>query len=130
MKKLLCLIAFIYCLCLGIILLGTITAHAGKVTKVTWDAPTTNADGSPLDDLAGYKVNCAPNISVDVGNVTFANISGIITSDGLFPCHVTAYDVWNNESVPSNIVEVLRRNGNFFKRDDVAPNAPLNVNAN
>src|SRR4030067_1427045 len=25
-------------------------------TMLTWDAPTTNTDGSPLTDLAGYKI--------------------------------------------------------------------------
>ena len=27
---------------------------------LTWDAPTTNTDGSPLDDLAGYMIEWGP----------------------------------------------------------------------
>ena len=38
-----------------IILTSAVTVFAGDAT-LAWDPPTTNADGSPLTDLAGYKI--------------------------------------------------------------------------
>jgi hypothetical protein len=29
---------------------------SGTTATLTWDAPTTNADGTPLTDLAGYRI--------------------------------------------------------------------------
>ena len=48
--------------------------------RLAWDAPTTNVDGSPLTDLAGYKVYYGTNsgsykVSIDVGNVTTTTVS-------------------------------------------------------
>ncbi|HZX49313.1 MAG TPA: fibronectin type III domain-containing protein, partial [Nitrospirota bacterium] len=53
---------------------ATTAARAGQAI-LTWDPPTTNSDGSPLTDLAGYKVYYGPtsgNYSavIDVANVT------------------------------------------------------------
>ncbi len=36
-----------------------VTAFAGTIT-LAWDAPTTNTDGTPLTDLAGYKIYYGP----------------------------------------------------------------------
>ena len=54
-------------------------------TTLTWNAPTTNIDGSPLTDLAGYKVYHSQASGVytdidskDVGNVTSINIQNTI----------------------------------------------------
>ena len=107
-------------------------AEAGQVTKLVWTAPTTNEDGSPLTDLAGYKIYCGVaatsppyTISKDVGNVAnylLANIG--FAADGMFKCVATAYDVWNNESAYSNSVEVLRSSGSFFGQDNIKPSSP------
>jgi hypothetical protein len=42
---------------------------------LSWDAPTTNADGTPLTDLTGYKIYSGTGTgnytqTIDVGNVT------------------------------------------------------------
>src|SRR2546426_6988129 len=42
-------------LALGAVLLATNPGHAG-ILDATWTAPTTNTDGSPLTDLASYRV--------------------------------------------------------------------------
>ncbi|MEW6417438.1 MAG: fibronectin type III domain-containing protein [Nitrospirota bacterium] len=74
---------------------------------LTWDAPTTNADGTPLTDLGGYKIyygTSSGNYSVviDVGNVTTYKIEGL--SPGIYYFAVTAYDTSGNESEYSNEV--------------------------
>jgi hypothetical protein len=76
--------------------------------NLAWDAPTTNVDGSPLTDLAGYKVNVgtAPrtyNGSIDVGNVTAYPLTGLPTGQTYYIA-VTAYDTSGNESTYSNEV--------------------------
>ena len=81
-------------------------------TTLTWDAPTTNIDGSPLTDLAGYKVYHSQTSGVytdtdsqDVGNVTSINIQNTIGNlKGNYCFVVTAYDVALNESDYSNEV--------------------------
>ena len=81
-------------------------------TTLTWDAPTTNIDGSPLTDLAGYKVYHSQASGVytdtdskDVGNVTSINIQNTIGNlKGNWCFVVTAYDIALNESDYSNEV--------------------------
>jgi len=87
----------------------TIQASFSPLTQVTlsWDAPTTNTDGTSLTDLAGYKVyygaaSRSYSQVIDVSNTntyTFANLS-----DGTFYFAVTAYDMSGNESGYSNEV--------------------------
>ena len=80
---------------------------AGSAT-LTWDPPTTNADGTPLTDLSGYKLyygtasrSYAQN--VNVGNVTTYTVNNL--TDGItYYFAVTAYDTANNESSYSNEV--------------------------
>jgi len=66
-----------------------------------WDAPTKNIDGTPLEDLAGYKVYFGTEskkytASYDVKNVTTYNIDNL--PDGQYYFVVTAYDTSGNES--------------------------------
>ena len=69
---------------------------------LSWDAPSTNEDGTPLTDLAGYKIyygtasgNYTQNI--DVGNVTTYPVTNL--TDGLtYYFVVTAYNTPRNES--------------------------------
>ncbi|MBI5286287.1 MAG: PKD domain-containing protein [Deltaproteobacteria bacterium] len=81
--------------------------HAGQAI-LSWDPPTTNADGTPLTDLAGYKLyyGTAPgnySQSIDVGNVTTYTINNLI--DGFtYYFAVTSYDTSGNESSYSNEV--------------------------
>ena len=83
----------------------------GPDVALQWDAPTTNADGTPLTDLAGYRVYCSSIqgdysgvTPIDVGNTTSITFNNL--ADGTDYCVVTAYDVSGNESGYSN--EVVR----------------------
>ncbi len=78
---------------------GTGTAVLG------WDAPTTNVDGSSLDDLAGYKIyvgTAAGNYAatLDVGNVTDFSMDNLVP--GTYYFAVTAYNTSGMESSYSN----------------------------
>ena len=95
-------------------------SYAGEAT-LSWDAPTTNEDGTPLEDLAGYKVyrGTAPRTygtPVDVGNVLSHNIIGL--GEGTHYFAVTAYDTSGNESKYSNEVS---------KTIKVTPGCPGNL---
>jgi hypothetical protein len=71
---------------------------------MNWDPPTENADGTPLDDLAGYRIyygtaspldrNTSP--SVDAGFTTSYTVSGL--DAGTYYFAATAYDSLGNES--------------------------------
>jgi len=97
----------LYALFIIVISLNASTAFSNLVA-LSWDAPTTNADGTPLADLAGYKVyygNCSGNYSqnIDVGNVPTYTVDNL--TDGLtYYFAVTAYDTSGNESRYSNEV--------------------------
>jgi len=79
-------------------------------TTLSWDAVTTNEDGSPATDLAGYKVYYAQTSGAytntnmkDVGKVLTAVIATTIGNlKGNWCFVVTAYDVVGNESDFSN----------------------------
>jgi hypothetical protein len=81
------------------------SAFAGFAT-ISWDPPVTNADGTPVNDLAGYKIyygtspgNYSQNI--DVGNVTTYTVTNL--PEGITYYFVaTAYDIARNESADSN----------------------------
>ncbi len=81
--------------------------YSGQAT-LSWDPPTTNADGTPLTDLAGYKIYYGTSSNnyfqnIDVGNVTTYTIDNL--TDGLTYYFVaTAYDTSGNESQYSNEV--------------------------
>jgi len=97
-------------------------AFAADVS-LSWDAPTTNEDGTPLTDLAGYTVyygiesaNYTENI--DVGNVLTYTVTNL--SDGTYYFAVTAYDTSGNESDYSNEVN---------ESIVIAPAAPVLRNA-
>ena len=75
----------------------------GFSLTLEWNAPTTDAVGRPLDDLAGYRLYYSPDPPteadaqmVDVGNVTRYTVSGLAAGDYLFA--VTAVDEDGNES--------------------------------
>ncbi len=79
---------------------GAGTATVDSVT-LSWDASTTNSDGSPLTDLAGYKIHYGMSSNnytqvVDIGNFTGAAINNL--SPGTWCFSVTAYDASGNES--------------------------------
>ena len=72
---------------------------------LSWTAPTTNEDGSPLEDLAGFRLYYGNESGdylyvTDVGNYTTVEIDDL--SDDTWYVTVTAYDVFGNESEYSN----------------------------
>jgi hypothetical protein len=74
---------------------------------LAWNAPTTNTDGTPLTDLAGYKVYYGTSSgnytrAIDVGNVETYKIEGL--QSGTYYFATTAYDKSGNESDYSNEV--------------------------
>lgn len=80
---------------------------AGTAT-LSWTAPTTNADGTTLTDLAGYKVYYGTTSgnysqSVDIGNLTAYQVINL-TDGATYYFAVTAYDTSANESSFSNEV--------------------------
>lgn len=89
----------------------TIPAYAS--TLFTWTPPTTNQDGSPLGDLAGYKIYCGTvsgnySITKDINNPTTPEypINQVVSVDGVYYCAMTAYDTSKNESNFSNEISV------------------------
>ncbi|NIS75028.1 MAG: hypothetical protein GTO08_07065 [Deltaproteobacteria bacterium] len=73
--------------------------------NLTWEAPATNVDGTPVTDLAGFKIYIGPSSgsytdSIDVGNVYTYTLEDL-PSGTLYFC-VTAYDTMGNESDFSN----------------------------
>jgi List-Bact-rpt repeat protein len=90
-----------------IVFMHAVTAFAGTVT-LHWDAPTTNTDGTPLTDLAGYIIYYGPTSgnytnSLDVGNVMTSVVNNL--TDGLTNYFtVIAYNSAGVESSFSNEV--------------------------
>lgn len=97
--------------------------------RFTWTAPTNNTDGTPLTDLAGYKLykSSTPEIGYSQEGPDIVGTPPPITvdwnpttpTDGTFYFVVTAFDVSGNESGRSNEVSV--------KYDNIAPGAPGNL---
>lgn len=93
-----------------------------------WDAPTTNTDGSVLDDLDGYAIYqrlftgvfdfTSPLVVVDATQTTY-QVTGL--GDGHFVWVVRAVDVDGNESESSNEASVAIV---------LAPNPPTNLRVN
>jgi PKD repeat protein len=103
------------------LILMAASLHAASV-RLTWTPPTTNANGTPLNDLAGYKVYHGSSsgqytASVDVGDVTSYTLSGL-TSGRLYYIAVTASDTSGNESAYSDEIPVT-------PTDTPPPGAPV-----
>ena len=100
-------VSLIYLIFMMVIFLNVPFVFPYSVT-LSWNAPTKNADGTPLVDLAGYKVyyrNSSGDYSqsINAGNVTTKTVNNL--TDGLdYYFAVTAYDISGNESGYSNEV--------------------------
>ncbi|GBE40547.1 exoglucanase B precursor [bacterium BMS3Bbin09] len=86
---------------------------------LSWDPSTTNADGTQLNDLAGYKVYYGTGSgnysgSVDVGNVLTYQVNNL-SSGVAYYFATTAYDTADNESQYS--AEISRT----FSGNDITP---------
>ena len=104
----------------GLILAGVVIdgarADAASVS-VTWDAPTTNVDGTPLTDLAGYRIYLAPatptcpgtsfvsasspTSTPSAGQAVSSRIIGL-TAGATYFARVSAVDTTGNESACSS----------------------------
>ncbi|MGQ9591585.1 MAG: choice-of-anchor D domain-containing protein [Planctomycetota bacterium] len=83
-------------------------AQGTRAVTLAWDPPTTNEDGSPLDDLAGFKLyygtaSYTYSIVLDVGNATEHSL---YLAPGRYYFAATAYDLSGNESDFSLELEV------------------------
>ena len=81
------------------------TAQAADAS-LSWTAPTTHTDGTPLTDLAGYKVHIGSasrqyDQKLDVGKATNYTVSNL-TDGGTYYFAVTAYNTSGVESTYSN----------------------------
>lgn len=81
------------------------TAQAADAS-LSWTAPTTHTDGTPLTDLAGYKVHIGSasrqyDQKLDVGKATNYTVSNL-TDGGTYYFAVTAYNSSGVESTYSN----------------------------
>ena len=78
--------------------------------SLAWDAPSTNADGTPLTDLTGYKVyyGTEPGVyqSINVGAVDSFEVTGLASGQTYY-FTVTAYDSSGSESDYSDVVSEL-----------------------
>lgn len=93
---------------------GSVPTHPTDTYTVTleWNAPTEDAVGRPLDDLASFRLYYreigAPSFEpeIDVGTATRASLRGLEAGDYVFA--VTAVDSLGNESELSDplVVEV------------------------
>lgn len=85
-------------------------ATAGQAI-LSWDPPSTNADGSPLTDLSGYRIYYGTSPGVygtmrDVGNVMSSTVTNLADGSPYYFV-VTAYDLSGNESGFSNEVNKI-----------------------
>jgi PKD repeat protein len=91
----------------------SLTVSPGQAASVqlSWSAPTTNADGTPLTDLAGYKVYYGSasqtyGTPIDVGSTTTSTLTGLIGGQRYYFA-VKAYDTSKNDSAFSSEVSLV-----------------------
>jgi hypothetical protein len=89
-------------------------ARAGQV-DLTWDAPSTNTDGTPITDLSGYTLYYwQPNWdlpgSVEVGTQTSYTLADLADGE-TYSIAVTASNTSGNESVYSNTITATASSG-------------------
>jgi len=89
------------------------TTGAGGGTGVihlSWDAPDKNTDGTPLDDLTGYKIYYGPSTNyytnVIVINDKTTNYSLQNLLPGSYYIAITVYNASGNESGFSNEINI------------------------
>ncbi len=119
----------------AVLLLILAVALAGPAmaatATLTWTAPTTNTDGTPLTDLAGYKVYVSATVDGTYALIgTVAAATTTYTDTVTVPNNtitrryyvVTAFDGAGNESAYSN--QAVK---SFFGVDTIGPKAPTNL---
>ena len=100
---------FLLVLILALAVIGILLTGAwGETVKLSWIAPTLNADNTPLTDLAGFKIYEHVGVDfIEKANVSVGQLETTLTVPAGNHCFVaTAYDdkVPANESLHSNEV--------------------------
>ena len=87
----------------------TVSAQATGSVPLSWVAPTTNTDGTPLTDLASYVIsygtsstNLNQQITVSSAAATSYTVTGLAAGTWYFA--ITAYATGGTQSAPSNVV--------------------------
>ena len=105
--------SFFACVILSLFLVTEANSQPIEVS-ISWGAPTTNADGSPLTDLAGYRVYMAfspitsPAGATLIATIPADQVTSIVTVNQLPETgavayfRMTAFDTSGNESEMSN----------------------------
>jgi len=91
--------------------------------RLSWTAPTTNEDGTPLTDLGSYALYIvADGSGTSLGSTTetFMDVDTSAYEGETVEFYATALDIMGNESIPSNIVTHIV--------PFVAPAPPENLN--
>ena len=93
------------------------TQPAQPLTLLSWVNPTTNVDGSALDDLATIEVQCGTvTVSVPASEAGAAMTEALPTGlpDGLVSCFAWATDTSGNAGPASNTIEFACGGGDCF----------------
>ena len=80
-------------------------ASAGTVS-LSWYAPTTNTNGAPLTNLAGYKIHYGTASGIYTASIVIGNVTNYAFAlpAGIYYFAVSAYDTLGLESSYSNEV--------------------------
>ena len=108
---------------LSLILLFCTSIAIGSDVTLSWDAPTTNADGTPLTDLAGYHIyqregSNTYNYTAPVATTTQTTVTLTNLQSGNYHWVARAYNTSGAESVDSNEVALVVV---------ISPSPPLNL---
>lgn len=102
--------ALVIALCLSTVscsgdLTGSNPSNPGVASiTLAWNAPTINADGSPVTDLAGFKIYYGKSSPLTTGNSTVVTVGDVTEhtisqlEPGLYYFRVAAFDSSGNES--------------------------------
>lgn len=88
---------------------GSVSGGSSNVAKLSWDPPTTNADGTSWDELAGYKIYYGTSSGnytemIDINDPQDTEYTIVSLAFGTYYFAATAYDTSGNETDFSNEV--------------------------
>ena len=86
----------------------SVTHRGNGVAVVSWTRPTTNADGTPLNDLSGFKIYYGENPNqysrvIDIPDASLTSFAVEGLPPGIYYFVTTAYDIDGAESDYSNV---------------------------